>query len=47
MLDRRWKVKYWDKGVVPVFFGFDLANQNKTSFVNKAIQEIHDKTCVK
>ena len=42
------KVKYWDKGIVPVYFGFDsAANQNKTSFINKAIQEIHSKTCVR
>ena len=48
MLDKRWKVKYWDKGIVPVYFGFDrAANQNKTYFIKKAIQEIHDKTCVR
>ena len=29
-------------------FGFDrAANQNKTSFFNKVVQEIHSKTCVK
>ena len=48
MLDNRMKVKYWDKGIVPVYFGFErAANQNKTSFINKAIQEIHSKTCVR
>ena len=48
MLDKRWKVKYWDNGIVPVYFGFDhAANQNKTLFIKKAIQEIHNKTCVR
>ena len=48
MLDKGRKVKYWDKGIVPVYFGFErAANQNKTSFINKAVEEIHSKTCVK
>ena len=48
MLDKERKVKYWDKGIVPVYLGFErTANQNKTSFINKAVQEIHNKTCVK
>ena len=48
MLENRRKVKYWDKGIVSVYFGFEhAANQNKTSFIKKAIQEIHDKTCVR
>jgi hypothetical protein len=48
MLGYRRKVKYWDKGIVPVYLGFErTANQNKTSFINKAVQEIHNKTCVK
>jgi hypothetical protein len=42
------KVKYWDEGIVPVYFGFDrAANQTKTSQLFKAIQEIQNKTCVK
>ena len=49
MLDnRRIKVKYWDEGIVPIYFGFErAANRNKTSFINKVVQEIHKKTCVK
>ena len=48
MLDKERKVKYWDKGIVPVYFGFEqAADQNKTSFINKAMQEIHSKTCVR
>ena len=46
MLDNRRKVKYWDKGIVPVYFE-RAANQNKTSFINKAVEEIQRKTCVK
>ena len=48
MVGKRRKVKYWDKGIVPVYFGFDsAANQNKTFFIKKAIEEIQKKTCVR
>ena len=47
MLDTR-AVKYWDEGIVPVYFGFDrAANQNTSSNVVKALLEIQKKTCVK